>query len=272
MTFIKSVVRKYWKVYVVAVVISIILDSIGTLSFNIGLGTLTILPMVFATIVGGLLGPDTLKLFDLKESKLGGSLVLVALAPFMAKMGVSAGANLSKLVEVGPALILQEFGNLATIVISLPLALLLGLKRESIGACYSINRDSNLGLTTDIYGPDAPETKGTFAVYIVGSVIGTIFMSLFVNIVASWGIFHPLALGMASGIGSGSMMSAGAGTLGTIYPEFSDQILVLGGASDMLTGITGIYIGTFIALPITTKLYKILEPKLEHFRKKKGVA
>ena len=65
-------------------------------------------------------------------------------------------------------------GNLGTILLSLPLALLLGLKKEAIGACYSINRDSNLGLTTDIFGPDAPETRGTFAVYIVGSVIGTV--------------------------------------------------------------------------------------------------
>ena len=52
---------------------------------------------------------------------MGGSLVLVALAPFMAKMGVSAGANLAKLVAVGPALLLQEFGNLGTILSHCPL-------------------------------------------------------------------------------------------------------------------------------------------------------
>lgn len=102
----------------------------------------------------------------------------------MAKMGISAGGNLAKLVAVGPALLLQEFGNLGTILLSLPLALLLGLKKEAIGACYSINRDSNLGLTTDIFGPDAPETRGTFAVYIVGSVIGTVFISVLASIVA----------------------------------------------------------------------------------------
>ena len=54
----------------------------------------------------------------------------------MAKMGISAGGNLAKLVAVGPALLLQEFGNLGTILLSLPLALLLGLKKEAIGACY----------------------------------------------------------------------------------------------------------------------------------------
>ena len=119
--------------------------------------------------------------FKTEECKIGGSLVLVVLAPFMAKMGISSGANVAKLVSVGPALLLQEFGNLGTILLSMPLALLLGLKKESIGACYSINRDSNLGLTTDIFGPDAPETKGTFEVYLVGSVIGTVFISILDN-------------------------------------------------------------------------------------------
>ena len=36
----------------------------------------------------------------------------------------------------------------------------------------------------------------------------------------------------------------------------------MGGASDMLTGITGIYIGTFVGLPVTRKLYALLEPKI----------
>ena len=114
---LKAVINKYWKVYVAALIIAAVCDLIGTLKFNIGIGTLTLFPMVFATIFGGLLGPDAFKLFKTEESKLGGSLVLVALAPFMAKMGISAGGNLAKLVAVGPALLLQEFGNLGTIQI-----------------------------------------------------------------------------------------------------------------------------------------------------------
>jgi len=267
---LKLVVKKYWKVYVAAVVIALVFDLIGTITIDIGIGKLTILPMVFATIFAGLLGPDLLKIFDTEEAKIGGELVLVVLAPFMAKMGVSAGANLAKLVAVGPALLLQEFGNLGTILFSLPLALALGLKKEAIGACYSINRDSNLGLTTDIYGPDAAETKGTFAVYIVGSIIGTVFISILASVIASLNIFHPLALGMASGVGSGSMMSAAAGTFSTFYPEYAEDIMVMGSASDMLTGITGIYMGTFIGLPITRKLYAILEPKFAKKAKKEA--
>lgn len=268
MSALKNALKKYWKVYVIALALAAICDSIGTLKINIGIGTLTIFPMVFATILGGLLGPDALKLCNTVESKLGGDLVLIVLAPFMAKMGISAGANLAKLVEVGPALILQEFGNLATIFIALPIALMLGMKGEAIGACYSINRDSNLGLTTDICGPEAAETRGTFAVYIVGSVIGAVFTSILVSMVASLGIFHPLAMGMASGVGSGSMMTAATGTLGAIYPKYAEEIVLYGATSDMLTGVDGIYIGTFVGLPLTRWMYKVLEPKLGHLRKK----
>ena len=258
---VSAFVGKYWKIYLVAAVLCAVCDRIGTVRINTPIGTFTFFSLLFTTVIAGLLGQDILKVFTVEESETAGALVLVVLAPFMAKMGVSAGANLSKLVAVSPALILQEFGNLGTIFLSLPLALLLGLKRESIGACYSINRDANLGLTTDIYGPDAPETKGTFSVYVVGSIIGTVFISLLVNFVIQLDVFHPLALGMASGIG-GAMMSAASATVAEAYPEFGEQVLLMGSMSDMLTGATGIYMGTFISLPLTTKLYQWMSPRI----------
>ena len=258
----RAAICKHWKIYLIAMVVLVFCDLIGTRSVDIGIGTLTFYPLLYATIICGLLGPDCAKLYDFENSKAGGAICMIGLAPFMAKMGISAGGNLAKIVSVGPALFLQEFGNVGTILLSLPLALLLGMKRESIGACYSINRDANFALTTDIYGPDAPETTGTFSVYVVGSVIGTVAMGVVVSLVASWGVFHPYALGLASGVGSGSMMLAGVGTLSTMYPEYAEEIAVFGSVSDMLTGITGIYMGTFVALPITRKVYAKLEPIL----------
>ena len=68
---LKTVVVKYWKVYAAALVIAVICDLIGTVKLNIGIGTLTIFPMVFATIIGGILGPDAFKLFKVPESRLG---------------------------------------------------------------------------------------------------------------------------------------------------------------------------------------------------------
>ena len=259
---VSGFIKEYGKVYIVAAIICFICDNIGTVTLQTSIGTFTFFSLLFATIIGSLLGKDILKLFSVEESETAGALVLIVLGPFMAKMGISAGSNLPSLVAVSPALLLQEFGNLGTIFLSLPLALLLGLKKEAIGACYSINRDSNLGLTTDIYGTDAAETKGTFSVYVVGSIIGTVFISLLANFIVSLNWFHPLALGMASGVGSGAMMSAAAGTIAAAYPDWSEQVLLMGSVSDMLTGATGIYMGTFIGLPMTRKLYKWLEPKI----------
>ena len=64
-------------------------------------------------------------------------------------------------LSAGPAL-LQEIGNLGTIFLALPFALLLGLKREAIGATHSINRESNLALITDIFGPDSRRREEVF--------------------------------------------------------------------------------------------------------------
>ena len=262
-----TLLTRYGKLVAIAVVIAIIADLIGTIKINIGIGNLVIFPLVIATVIGGIMGPDLLKIFKESECRDAGDLVLVVIAPFMARMGVSAGGNLSKLVDVGPALILQELGNLGTVVLSLPLALLLGLGLESIGATYSINRDGNLALSTDYWGADAPQTKGTFSVYIVGSIIGTVFIGLFASLVASMNLFHPYALGMASGVGSGSMMAAAAGTLGEIYPEYAEEILLYASTSDTLTGVDGVYVGTFIGIPLTTWLYNKLQPILGREKK-----
>ncbi len=253
-------IKRYGKLVLLAIVIAVVADAIGSIKINIGIGTLVIFPLVVATVIGGTLGPDLLKVFKTSECQDAGDLVLVVIAPFMARMGVSAGANLPKLLEAGPALLLQELGNIGTIVFSLPLAIILGLGLQSIGATYSINRDGNLALSTDYWGPDAPETKGTFSVYIVGSIIGTVFMGIFVSLIASLDIFHPYALGMACGVGSGSMMAAGAATLGEIYPEMAEDILLYASTSDTLTGIDGVYLGTFLAIPLTTWYYKKLKP------------
>ena len=159
-----SDLKKNWKVFLIAVGLMLIADSIGPFSITLPFGKVSMFPLIFAIILGCLFGPDIFKVVTEEQCKFAGSMVMVVMAPYMVKMGVGAGHNLSKLIELGPALILQEFGNLGTIFLTLPVALLLGLKKEAIGACYSINRDVNLGLTTDVFGAEASETRGTFAV------------------------------------------------------------------------------------------------------------
>ncbi|MCM3439328.1 DUF3100 domain-containing protein [Metabacillus halosaccharovorans] len=261
--------KKEYKIYIVAFLILLIADSIGSFAIPLGPGMVYIFPIFYGIIIGLILGPDLIGFFKKEEVKAASPLVLVAIAPFIVKLGILGGGNIPKLLEVGPALLLQELGNIATVFIALPLALFLGLKREAVGAAHSIDRETNLALISNLYGPSSPEMRGTLSVYIIGGLIGTIYMGFLATLVASTGLFHPYALGMASGVGSGIMMASATASLAHMYPSFAEEILMLGGASDMLTGLTGIYAALFIALPLANKLYSVLEPKIGRGRKSK---
>lgn len=170
-------------------------------------------------------------------------------------------------VLAGPALIFQEIGNLGTIFLALPFALLLGLKREAIGATHSINRESNLALITDMFGPDSPETRGSLSIYVVGGMVGTIYFGFMTTMVASLGIFHPYALGMASGVGAGILMASATASLALVYPEMASELSALASTSETISGITGIYVAIFVGIPLTKKLYQILEPPIARLRR-----
>ena len=253
-----AALRRDWRIYAMMLVVVVAAERLGTFRFKLGPGFVVIFPMLYGIVAGLLSGPELLGLFKTEECRRASKMVLVAITPFMAKLGISAGANLAKLVEIGPALLLQEIGNLGTIVFAMPAAVALGLGREAIGAAHSINRETNIGLITHVYGADSAEMRGTMSVFVVGGIVGTVYLAFLASFMASWGIFHPYALAMATGVGSGSMMAAAAGSLAEIYPDMKDQMMVLGAASDMLTGVTGIYAGYFLWLPIANWSYKVL--------------
>ena len=263
-------IKSEYKLFIVAFIFILIAGSIGQIKIPLGPGQLILFPIFYSLFLGIISGPDVFKIFDKKEVKAASKLVIVAICPFIAKLGINAGANLSTVIQAGPALLLQEIGNLGTIIIALPLALVLGLKREAIGATHSINRETNLALITNMYGSDSPESKGSLSIYIVGGLIGTIYFGLMATIVASLNLFHPYALGMASGVGAGIMMASATASLSEIYPAMADQISALASASETLSGITGIYVAIFIAIPLCNKLYSILEPRISKLKGEKG--
>lgn len=261
-----------WKIYLAAVIFIIIADSIGQIKVPIGPGTLILFPIFYSILLGVLSGPQVTKIFKKKEVKAASKLVIVCICPFIAKLGINAGASFETVISAGPALLLQEFGNLGTIFLSLPIAILLGLKREAIGACHSINRETNLALMQDMFGPDSAEARGSLSVYIIGGMVGTIFFGFMATVVAATGLFHPYALGMASGVGAGIMMASATASLSAMYPEMAEQISALASASETISGIDGIYMALFIGVPLCNWLYKVLEPKLGRNRlaKKEG--
>ena len=256
-----------YKIFILAFVFIVIADSIGQIQVPLGPGTLILFPIFYSLLMGVISGPEVLKIFNKKEVKAASKLVIVAICPFIAKLGINAGASIEVILSAGPALILQEIGNLGTIFLAMPFALLLGLKREAIGATHSINRESNLALITDMFGPDSPETRGSLSIYVVGGMVGTIFFSFLTTIVASLNLFHPYALGMASGVGAGILMASATASLALIYPDMAAELSALASTSETISGITGIYVAIFVGIPLTKKLYQLLEPPIAKLRR-----
>ncbi|MBT9775407.1 DUF3100 domain-containing protein [Clostridium sp. MCC353] len=259
---LKERLRTEYRIILAAFLFIIIADFIGQIKIPLGPGTLILFPIFYSILLGIVSGPEVLKIFKKKEVKAASKLVIVCICPFIAKLGINAGANIEAVISAGPALILQEVGNLGTIFLALPVALLLGLKREAIGATHSINRETNLALITDMFGPDSAEARGSLSIYIVGGMIGTIYFGFMATLVAALNFFHPYALGMASGVGAGIMMASATASLSEIYPQFADQIAALASTSETISGITGIYVAIFVGVPLCNWLYRILEPKL----------
>ena len=147
-------------------------------------------------------------------------------------------------------------------ILAVPIAVLLGMKREAVGACHSINREYHMALINNIYGPDSAEARGSLSIYIVGGMVGTIYFGLMASVVGMTGLFHPQALGLASGVGAGIMMASSSASLCAIYPEWAETISAMASVGETIAGITGMYITMFLAIPMTDRLYRILEPKL----------
>lgn len=255
-----------WRLHISVLVITIICEMIGVIKVPIGIGAILLLPLLYAFIIGLLINPNVIKgagvWIKQNDVKAASPLIVIAIMPFIAKFGTIIGPSMEQIIDAGPALILQELGNLGTIVLAFPVAVLvLRMGRESIGACFSVAREPNIAIIAEKYGLKSQEGTGVMGVYVIGTLFGTFIFAILASIFATAGIFSVEALAMACGIGSGSMMAACTGALASAVPEMKDQILALAGASNVLTYATGIYLGIFVALPITEKMYDLLGRK-----------
>lgn len=256
-------ILKDWRLHVTIFVISIISEFIGIKKIPLGPGSIMFLPLLYSMALGLIMYlAKPVRFIGEKQTSTAEKFIIIGIGIFIAKIGVQSGAALKSVVEAGPAIILQEFGNLGTIFLSLPVALLLGFKRESIGMCHSIAREPNVGLVASKYGLNSSEGRGVMMIYIVGTLIGTIFMGLMSSILASYTALHPYAIAMATGVGSGSMMAASSAPLVEMFPDMATEITAFAGMSNLLSTADGIYLSIFIGLPLTEFLYRKLEPLL----------
>lgn len=260
---------KDWRLHAIVLAIVIGTELVGQIEISIGNGIILLLPMLYAVVIG--IALFFTPLVKDRQSKNAEPLVFISVTLLIAKFGVQAGPALPQLIDAGAALIFQELGNLGTIFFALPIAIFLGLKREAIGMTHSVGREPNLALITDKYGLSSPEGRGVMAMYIFGTVFGSIFMGLISGFLATVTPLHPYSFAMATGIGSGSMAAASLGPLLAAFPEEADMLTAFSGVSNLLTSVTGLYASIFIGLPLTEKLYNVLTKRRDNKSGKKAV-
>ena len=253
---------KNWKVHALALVLCVIAHLIGQKVFKAGPATLVLVPMFYSFVIGAIIGLPRFKILSNDEMVQISSIVGVTFFLLMARYGTLVGPNFWKVIHSAPALVLQEFGNLGTVFIGIPFAIMLGLRREAVGAAFSNAREPNVAIIGEKYGINSPEGLGVMGVYITGTVFGALFcsfMSSFIASTISW--FSPQALAMACGTGSASMMTTSLAPLITMHPELESELTALAASSNMLSGIDGVYMCVFISLPLSEFLVRLFGVK-----------
>lgn len=258
------------RLFVAAFLIVFIAESIGNVSLPLGHAKVVLLPLLWALLLGAIWGlasrrlPGSLAIAEPLQ-RTASSILQPALLLFIAKLGLLVGGSLPKLAAAGFGLVFQEFGHFfGTAIFGLPVALMLGIKRQAIGATFSVGREPSLAIIGERFGMQSPEGQGVLAEYLTGTVFGAVFIALLASFLASLNIFNPLALAMGAGVGSGSMMAAASGAIAAQQPtpELAKDVATFAAASNLITTTVGTYFTLFLSLPFTIWAYKTLEPVL----------
>jgi len=255
------------KLYLFAFVIVLVAEFIGNVSIPLGPAKIVLLPLLWALLMGAAVGLMSKRLPEgasvgTELQKVSAAILQPALLMFIAKLALLVGGSLPKLAASGFGLIFQEFGHFfGTMLFGLPIALLLGIKRQAIGATFSVGREPSLAIIGEKYGMQSPEGQGVLAEYLTGTVFGAVFIAIVAGLVTSLNIFNPLALAMGAGVGSGGMMAAAAGSIAAQQtPEVAKEVATFAAASNLITTTIGTYFTLFLSLPFTIWAYGKLEP------------
>ena len=253
-----------YKLHITVLIIFLVTQSIGVIKFSVfNTISIVILPMVFSLIISMLAYTSKkIKWIELKESQTATYIFLIILGPLIAKLAVISGANITLLVNTGPLIILEELGDAFCVFTALPIALLLGFRRKAIGMASSMCKELQMAVVIDKYGLDSQEIKGFMIVYIMGLVFGTVIISIIANIMPFILPLHPYSYALACGIGSASMNVAGVSALSVLYPELENQLIAYSAIANIISVLLSVYVFMFISLPLTEKIYSLLEKYL----------
>lgn len=248
--------RNWWTVVTVSMLVSVTAVLIGTYKFQLGPAPVVLFPIIWAVVLGGILGTQRIRRVSGASRAVATLLLEIGIILFLARLGTQIGPSLAKVTEIGPAILLQEVGHIfGTVILALPIAVAMGLGRVAVGATWSIDRESFLAFAIQRFGVRSGEYRGVFSVWLLGSLFGAVFISLLAGFLGGLNIFDPRALALGLGLGSASMMLGGVGALSLLYPDQAGEIMALAALSNLVTNIVGFYAGVFLSLPLCRRLY-----------------
>ena len=257
------------RLYLFAFAIVVLAECIGNVSIPLGPAKIVLLPLLWALLMGAAVGLASKRLppgiaVGEELQRVAAAILQPALLMFIAKLSLLVGGSIPKLAASGFGLVFQEFGHFfGTMLFGLPIALLLGIKRQAIGATFSVGREPSLAIIGERFGMQSPEGQGVLAEYLTGTVFGAVFIAIVAGLVTSTNLFNPLALAMGAGVGSGGMMAAAAGSIAAQQtPEVAREVATFAAASNLITTTIGTYFTLFLSLPFTIWAYGKLEPVL----------
>lgn len=270
-----------WKVHFFCIIFVVVAELIGSVTVGpisvLGANiSFTIFPMLFAMLFGIIF--YLMKFISKEMMDTASPYIGIATMWLIVKLALGIGPNMESLINSGPIFILQELGNLGTALLSIPIAIFVfKMGRQAIGAGFSKSREPSIALISSKYGLDSPEGQGVMGAYVAGTVLGTLFCGILASIVISTGFFNPIALAMAAGSGSASMMAAFLAPMQDAYPHMWEDLLAYASMSNLITSATGIYSSLFLVLPLCNWLYKVFngdaihQKHMKKKRKKAGV-
>lgn len=248
---------KAWKLHLIALGLVVVSEFIGIRK----IGILIMVPILYATILGGIISVPKFKILTEKQMDFASRIFPITLMILLAKVGLGVGPKITEIMAAKGTVIVQMFAHFfGTIALGLPIAMLLLLGREAVGATYSLGREPQVAIIADKYGLDSPEGRGVMGIFIVGTVLGALWTSIFTSIVVSLDIFSPYALALGAGTGSLSMSTAAFEVITSVYndPALTPKYLAYMNTSNLLTNVVGVYANMFITLPLASVLYNML--------------
>ncbi|QIN28147.1 DUF3100 domain-containing protein [Brevibacterium luteolum] len=254
----------HWLFVVIAIITcAATAEALGTWTFQLGPLQIVVLPLLTAFVMTAVLNIVALRtapLFAERCQQVAGLVMGLLALLFVLRAGLVFGENLPLIIDNGSAMVFQSIGKIGTLL-AFPLAMMLGMRRASIGATFSIGREPSLAIIQQRYGVGSPEMTGVLTTYVTGTVFGAIFFSI-VAAVGSWLGYSTQALTMACGTGSGGMTFSCAGSLTQLRDDMDGEtILALATASDVLSYVATILLGTFVAIPVLERLTRAVSQR-----------